>query len=232
MSGSTQTISTAVTGPVFSNGGAIAITNTGSISKGREGVFAKNFSITTLSNMGSIGAATGAPGRAGGIGVKANSGRTIDLLTNANGATISGGNGGGGRKTGAAGGAGIANSGAITELTNSGTIQGGHGGHVAGSFGVGGAGGAGVSNAGTIRTLSNSGKITGGNGGNGISRRPPCCKSRWPMRRRNRAVKSSGRRIIMRNCRGLRRSATGSSNRAAEPQRPERRRSRDRSGRP
>ena len=63
MSGSTQTISTAVTGPVFSNGGAIAITSSGSISKGREGVFAKNFSITTLSNKGSIGAATRRSGR-------------------------------------------------------------------------------------------------------------------------------------------------------------------------
>ncbi len=96
-----------------------------------------------------------------------NSGRTINLLSNANGATISGGNGGGGRKTGAAGGAGIANSGTIETLTNSGTIHGGHGGHAAGSFGVGGAGAAGVSNAGTITTLSNSGAISGGNGGNG-----------------------------------------------------------------
>ncbi len=131
MSGSTQTISTAVTGPVFSNGGAIAITNTGSISKGREGVFAKNFSITTLSNMGSIGAARGAPGRAGGIGVLTNSGRTINLLTNANGGTISGGDGGNGRArggTGGAGGTGVSNAGTITTLTSAGMISGGSGG--------------------------------------------------------------------------------------------------------
>jgi hypothetical protein len=88
---SSRTISGPVTGPVLSNGGAITVTGSGSISGGAEGVFAANCSITTLSNMGSIGAAGGAPSGAGGIGVLTNSGRTINLLTNANGATISGG---------------------------------------------------------------------------------------------------------------------------------------------
>jgi hypothetical protein len=58
MSGSTQKINSAVTGPVFSNGGAITVTNSGSIANGAEGVYVENYSITTLSNMGSIGAAS------------------------------------------------------------------------------------------------------------------------------------------------------------------------------
>ena len=58
---STQTISTGVTGPVLANGGSILATGPGSIAGGAEGVFAENCSITTLSNQGSIGAASGAP---------------------------------------------------------------------------------------------------------------------------------------------------------------------------
>ena len=93
---SPQIIATPTSGPVFSNGGAIKVTGSGKISGGAEGVFAANCPITTLSNKGSIGAAIGAPEGAGGIGVLTNSGRTINLLTNANGATISGGAGGSG----------------------------------------------------------------------------------------------------------------------------------------
>jgi hypothetical protein len=65
-----QTISTTVAGPIFSNGGAITVTNTGKINGGPTGVDAKSFSITTLSNSGSIGGANGAPGGAGGTGVR------------------------------------------------------------------------------------------------------------------------------------------------------------------
>ena len=152
---STRTISTGVTGPVLSNGGSILVTGGGSIAGGAEGVFAENCSITTLSNKGAIGAASGAPGGAGGIGVLTNSGRTINLLSNANGATISGGKEGGGSASGL-GGAGVSNAGTITKLTNAGKIDGGSG----GSFG-----GHGLSNAGTITTLINSGAVSGGAGG-------------------------------------------------------------------
>jgi hypothetical protein len=57
---SPQIIATPVSGPISSNSGAITVTGGGSIGGGAEGVFAENCSITTLSNMGSIGAATGA----------------------------------------------------------------------------------------------------------------------------------------------------------------------------
>jgi hypothetical protein len=93
---STQTISSAVTGPILANGGSILVTGGGSIAGGAEGVFAENCSITTLSNMGSIGAAIGAPAGAGGAGVLTNSGPDHHLLSNATGGKISGGNGAGG----------------------------------------------------------------------------------------------------------------------------------------
>ena len=64
----------------------------------------------------------------GGIGVLTNSGRTINLLTNANGATISGGAGAAVTTSRGTGGAGVSNSGTITTLTNSGAISGGAGG--------------------------------------------------------------------------------------------------------
>jgi hypothetical protein len=88
---STQTISTAVTGPILANGGSILVTGGGSIAGGAEGVFAENCSITTLSNNGSIGAASGAPGDAGGIGVLNNSGEAINLFSNTANGTIRGG---------------------------------------------------------------------------------------------------------------------------------------------
>ena len=71
-----QTITMTVAGPIFSNGGAITLTNTGKINGGPTGVDAKSFSITTLSNSGAIGGGNGGPGGAGGIGVRANPGRT------------------------------------------------------------------------------------------------------------------------------------------------------------
>ena len=64
------------------------------VAGGPTGVYAKNCGIGALTNRGGIDGAAGVSGGAGGIGVKANSGRTIDLLTNANGGTISGGAGG------------------------------------------------------------------------------------------------------------------------------------------
>ena len=64
-------------------------------------------------------------GRPSGVGVL-NSGQTIDLLSNAAGATISGGSGGGGNN-GGAGGAGLSNAGAITTLNNGGMISGDEG---------------------------------------------------------------------------------------------------------
>src|ERR1700722_1448321 len=124
-----QTISTTVAGPIHSNGGAITVTNSGKINGGPTGVDAKSFSITTLSNSGSIGGANGAPGGAGGIGVL-DSGQTINTLINNAGATISGGNGGNGGTSlsGGAGGAGVSNSGTIMTFANAGKIIGGNGG--------------------------------------------------------------------------------------------------------
>jgi hypothetical protein len=141
-SGLGQTISTATPGPVFSDGGAITVSDTGSITGGLggDGVDAVTCPITTL--------------------------------TNQSGGTISGGKGGNGGSTGAGmggvGGAGVSNASTITALSNSGAISGGNGGSGGGDGGVGGVGGAGVSNASTINTLSNRGAISGGNGGKPI----------------------------------------------------------------
>ena len=100
--------------------------------------------VKALTNNGTIsGGIGGRQGGTGGAGVRANSGQTINLLSNAAGAKISGGMGGpfgfgdetirggnpaGGRSSFGAGGAGIANSGTINTLTNRGTISGGAGG--------------------------------------------------------------------------------------------------------
>jgi hypothetical protein len=154
--GSTQIISTAVTGPVLANGGNIVVESDGSIGGGPIGVYAQNYGIDRLTNAGSIGAATG------GVGVRADSGETIELLSNATGATISGGAPG----YSSGGGAGIGNSGTIIALTNNGTISGG-----AGAFSA--AGGTGVSNSGAIEILTNSGAISGGAGGNAYSTSSP-----------------------------------------------------------
>ncbi len=154
-SGKNQTITSPLSpGPIFGKGGNIAVDAGASVAGGPTGVYAKNCGIGALRNRGRIGGAMGVSGAAGGIGVKANAGRTIDLLTNANGATISGGNGGKGIGSptggiGGAGGAGVSNAGMITRLTNAGMISGGNGGaggngngFYSGAGGAGGAGGA------------------------------------------------------------------------------------------
>ena len=164
---STQTISTPLTGPVFANGGNISVLSSGTIGGGRVGVFAQHCGIDTLTNNGSIGAAHGAPGGAGGIGVRANAGQAIGLLDNATGATISGGRGGFGftsRSVGM-GGVGVSSAGTIAALTNSGGIEGGNGGR--GFFA--GTGGAAIANSGTFTTLTNMAVIRGGAGGSGSS---------------------------------------------------------------
>ena len=60
-----QIISTAVTGPIRSDGGAITVTSTGSIAGGPDGVDALTYSITTLTNSGAINGAIGATSAAG-----------------------------------------------------------------------------------------------------------------------------------------------------------------------
>ena len=52
--GVNQRISTTVPGPIFSKGGFISVTASGTIDGGRTGVNALTFSITTLSNRGAI----------------------------------------------------------------------------------------------------------------------------------------------------------------------------------
>ena len=158
-SGANLTISTAVAGPILSTGGSITVTTRGAVDGGPTGVWAQNCGVGTLRNSGAIAGAIGASGAPGGIGVL-NSGQTIDLLSNAAGATISGGSGGGGN-SGGAGGAALSNAGVLTTLKNSGLIRGGEG------RSSGGTGGAGLSNAGTITTLNNRGTISGGGGGRG-----------------------------------------------------------------
>jgi uncharacterized protein with beta-barrel porin domain len=184
------TISTATQGPVYGNGAAISVTNSGTISGGLEGVYAQSCNITTFGNSGSVSAATG------GIGVL-NVGQSIGLLSNAAGGTIKGGNGVF-SISGPAGGAAVSNLGTITTLANGGTISGGAGTFLSGAGGagvsnaaggtigalsnaasatinggsggvgqIGGAGGTGVANAGTLTELVNSGTISGGDGGTG-----------------------------------------------------------------
>ena len=161
---SPQIIATPVSGPISSNGGAITVTGSGSITggPGGDGVDALTCAITTLTNRpgGTISGGNGVSGAVGGAGV-ANAGM-ITTLTNS-GKVIGGVGGGVDTFAGASGGggAGVANAGAITTLSNIGTINGGSG---SGYFA---AGGSGVSNAGTIKTLSNSGAISGGAGGSG-----------------------------------------------------------------
>jgi hypothetical protein len=126
--GKKQVISSPVTGPIFSNGGAITVTSTGSIAGNPTGVEALDFSITTLTNSGAINGALGATSAAGGLGVS--NLQTIGTLTN-NG-LIDGGVGGNGARRGGAGGAGVSNAAGakIKSLTNqaTGVISGGAGG--------------------------------------------------------------------------------------------------------
>ncbi len=155
---SPQIIATPTPGPIFSNGGAITVTGSGSVTggPGGDGVDAFNCPITTLTNQsgGTISGGNGVggfTGGAGGAGVS-NTG-AITSLTNS--AAISGGAGGFVAPftgNGGVGGAGVSNAAKATigSLSNgtTGTIKGGAGG--SGTF-AGGAGGAAVSNGGTIR---------------------------------------------------------------------------------
>ncbi len=122
--------SSSIPGPIFSTGGNITIDAGASVAGGPTGVYAQHCGIGVLSNSGAIDGGGGALGVPGGIGVWVASGQTVDLLTNAMGATISGGQGGHGPAdaSGAAGGAGVSNFGTVTTLTNSGAIAGGAGG--------------------------------------------------------------------------------------------------------
>ena len=61
-----QAITGSISGPVFSNGGAITISGTGEVIGGAEGVYAQNCGITTLSNSGLISAGTAGNRRADG----------------------------------------------------------------------------------------------------------------------------------------------------------------------
>ena len=86
-----QTISTTVSGPIFSTGGFISVTSSGTIDGGPTGVAALSFSITTLSNSGSIfGRAGTYTAASGGTGVLNR--QTITRLIN--GGTIAGGKAG------------------------------------------------------------------------------------------------------------------------------------------
>jgi hypothetical protein len=152
-----QVISTAdYPGPVYSDGGDITVDAGASIAGGPTGVYAENYGIGTLSNNGEIIGANFAGGVQGGIGVKVASGQTVNLLSNVNGATISGGNG---PSSGtAAAGSGVSNAGTITSLTNAGKISSGETG---GSYNLPGVAN-GIVNSGTIATLTNTGTILGG----------------------------------------------------------------------
>jgi hypothetical protein len=163
---SPQIINVPASGPIFSNGGAITVTGSGSIEGDPDGVDAVTCPISTLTNQsgGTINGGAGAggflAGGAGGVGVS--NARTIETMTN--GGAISGGRGGSAFSRGGVGGAGLSNAGTITTLTNNGKMSGGSGG---GGAERGGAGGEGLWDAegATITTLTNSGKIAGGSGG-------------------------------------------------------------------
>ncbi len=90
--GKNQIISGPVVGPIKSNGGAIAVTKTGSIAGGPDGVDAVAFSITKLTNRGAINGAAGTASAAGGLGVS--NFQTIGALINKG--SIDGGAGGAG----------------------------------------------------------------------------------------------------------------------------------------
>jgi len=124
---SPQIIAMPTSGPIHSNGGAITITGSGSI--------------------------TGGPG---GDGVDALT-CPITTLTNQSGGTISGGNGySSTSQSGGAGGAGVSNASTITALANRGAISGGSGGSggYRTRHSAGGDGGAGVSNASSLSDLA------------------------------------------------------------------------------
>ena len=169
---SPQIIATPVSGPIVSNGGAITVTGSGSISggPGGDGVDALTCPITTLSNQ-SGGTISGGAGRAQRLGRRGRIERQYDQDTDQQrrdqrrkrrrwDAPAVARAARGRRRKGATVGS------LINQAT--GTISGGNGG-VGGTSGAG-AGGAGVSNAGTVMALTNSGAISGGGaGGAGVA---------------------------------------------------------------
>ena len=163
-SGADQTFSTATTGPVFSDGGAITVTKMGSVTgassvTGLDGVQAAKCRLTTLSDSGKIAGGAGAGSFVsghGGAGVT--NARKIGTLTNS-GAIAGSGASGHGPSANVVGGAGVSNSGTIGKLTNSGTITGASAASYSSADAVGGAG---VWNSGKIAKLTNSGTIMGG----------------------------------------------------------------------
>ena len=103
-------------GPILATGGDITVDAGASVAGGPTGVYAQDCGIGVLSNSGAIDGGAGALGVPGGVGVRANSDQTINSLSNAAGATISGGDGGSGpsKAAGGAGGAGVSNFGTVT----------------------------------------------------------------------------------------------------------------------
>ena len=162
-SGPDQTFSTATTGPVFSDGGAIAVTTRGRITgangvTGLDGVEAAKCRVTTLSNSGKIAGGAGDASLTNGFGgVGVSNAGTIKKLTNSG--AIAGGPSGHGPSANVVGGAGVSNSGTIGKLINSGTITGAS---ATSYFSANAVGGTGVRNSGTITKLTNSGTIAGG----------------------------------------------------------------------
>ncbi len=157
-SGLDQIISTSKMGPVFSDGGAITVTGTGSISGDPDGVDALTCAITTLTNQsggtisGGNGFSGGFTGGAGGSGVSSVS--TITTLTNSG--TIRGGNGGSGTSRAARAARACRTPGRSRPCPTA-ARNGGDGFSPNYIDGTGGAGGAAVSNAqgATIGSLSN-----------------------------------------------------------------------------
>ena len=148
-SGPDQTFSTATTGPVFSDGGAIAVTTRGRITgasgvTGLDGVEAAKCRVTTLGNSGKIAGGAGDASLTNGFGgVGVSNAGTIKKLTNSG--AIAGGASGHGPSANVVGGAGVSNSGTIGKLINSGTITGAS---ATSYFAANAVGGTGVRNSG------------------------------------------------------------------------------------
>jgi hypothetical protein len=155
---SDQIIYGPTTGPIISNGGAITVTGTGSITGAPDGIDAIDAPITTLNNeFGGVisggAAGVGSPGTPAGAGVS--NANTITTLINSG--TILGGAGANSTNTRFGGGAGVVNFDTINTLTNSGKISGGNGAPSTSTSGPGGNGGTGIFNRGTLASLSNTG---------------------------------------------------------------------------
>ena len=159
-----QVIDSAASGPVYGDGGATSITNTGAVTGGTSGVVVNNsgHNITSLTNNGLI---SGTNDSGGAFGITITAGGTIDALNNTG--TISGGT-----SSPSVFGVGVNYNGTVGSLNNSGTIQ-ASGGSGAALYGIGGIGtltnsgsllsntdgGAAISQWGSIGTINNTGTI-------------------------------------------------------------------------